>query len=43
MTLTIAAAALFALHVIAWIVTPDTGREPVKELRGSTASATQTS
>jgi hypothetical protein len=43
MTLTIAAAALFALHVIAWIVCPDTETESVKELRGSTAAVTQTS
>jgi hypothetical protein len=43
MTLTIAAAALFAIHVIAWIVCPDTEGDSVKELTRSTAPATQTS
>ncbi len=42
MTLTIAAAALFFLHVMAWIIIPDSEGETVKELTGARAPATQT-
>jgi hypothetical protein len=41
--LTIAAAALFGLHVMAWIIIPDTESESVRELTGVSTAVTQTS